>query len=216
MTLVALTGGIAAGKSTVADRLALHGALVIDADQVAREVVEPGTEALQAIVREFGPTVLTVDGMLDRAALASLVFPDSDARAKLNAIVHPAVKKRSQELFADAQRQEPGRVLVYAVPLVAESGRRDEFDLVVVVDAPRATRIDRLITHRGMTRQEATARVNAQASDEARRAIADVLLDASGTLDNTVAAADELSVALIDNWPDTLSLIPPRIPSPAT
>ena len=216
MTLVALTGGIAAGKSTVAERLALHGAKVIDADHIAREVVEPGTDALAAIVHAFGPSVLTSDGRLDRSALGAQVFSDSDARAKLNAIVHPAVKIRSQELFREAQRLEPDRVLVYAVPLVAESGRGDEFDLVIVVDAPRETRINRLVAHRGMTVEEATARVDSQASDDARRAIADVIVDASGTVEDTLRAADELSGALLENWPDTLALIPPRIPSPAT
>lgn len=199
----------------MASRLALHGALVIDADEIAREVVEPGTDALARIVKEFGPTVLTVDGVLDRAALGGIVFSDATARATLNSIVHPAVKARSQQLFRNAANSEPDRVVVYAVPLVAESGRGEEFDLVIVVDAPRNTRIDRLVTHRGMTREEATARVDAQASDDERRAIADVIVDASGTVDETIAAADELSAALAENWPNTLELVPPRIPSPA-
>jgi dephospho-CoA kinase len=213
MPIVAVTGGIAAGKSTVSDRLALHGALVIDADQLARDVVEPGSATLREIVTQFGPGVCHPDGSLNRAALGAIVFEDHAARARLNAIVHPAVKTLSETLFRKAQTEEPDRVVVYAVPLIAESGRRDEFDLVVVVHAPRAIRIRRLVAHRGMTEAEATNRVDAQASDEERLAIADVILDASGTLEQTVASADQLSEWLWRCWPDQLALVPPRFPS---
>lgn len=213
MTIVALTGGIAAGKSTVAERLAHHGVHVIDADQLAREAVLPGSPALAAIRDTFGPDVLHPEGTLNREALGKIVFSHPAARAQLNAIVHPEVKKLSAERFREAANTTPGRVLVYAVPLVAETGRTDEFDLVVVVDAPRAQRIDRLVTHRGLSVADATARVDAQATDSQRLAIADIVLDASGDMDTTVAAADELAVALERHWPDDLASLPTRFPS---
>ena len=213
MTIVALTGGIAAGKSTVSNRLADHGILIIDADQVARDVVEPGTETLSDIVSTFGERVLLPEGALNREALGAIVFSDPDARQKLNDIVHPAVKARSQELFRRAQQDEPHRVVVYAVPLVAESGRGEEFDLTVVVDAPRSQRISRLVDTRGLSVEQATARVDSQASDEERRSIADVIIDASGSLEDTLTAADELAGALIAHWPNELSRVAPRFPS---
>jgi len=213
MTIVALTGGIAAGKSTVSNRLADHGILVIDADQVARNVVEPGSHTLREIVTRFGEGVLLPDGALNREALGAVIFSDPEARQQLNDIVHPAVRARSQELFERAKQDEPNRVVVYAVPLVAESGRGEEFDLIVVVDAPRAQRIARLVDTRGFSNKDATARVDSQASDEERRAIADVIINASGSLDETLAAADQLAHALIAHWPDNLSLVAPRFPS---
>jgi len=213
MTIVALTGGIAAGKSTVSNRLADHGILVIDADQVARDVVEPGSHTLAEIVTTFGEGVLLPDGALNREALGAVIFTDPEARQQLNDIVHPAVRTRSQELFERAKQDEPNRVVVYAVPLVAESGRGEEFELIVVVDAPRAQRISRLVDTRGLSVEDATARVDSQASDEERRAIADVIVDTSGSLDETLTAADELARALIAHWPNTLSLVAPRFPS---
>ena len=212
MTIVALTGGIGAGKSTVTARLAEHGARVIDADEVAREVVAPGTPALQAIVEAFGNKVLGADGNLNRAALGEIVFADPEARNTLNAIVHPAVKNRSQELFAEASANDPAQVIVYAVPLLVESRGADSFDLVVVVDAPASQRISRLVEHRGMTPAEATARVDAQASDDERLAIADVVLDASGSIENTLLTADQLASALATHWPDRLTALPTRFP----
>ena len=193
MYLVGLTGGIASGKSAVAKRLSEHGAVVVDADVVAREVVEPGTEGLARIAEEFGPSVIGVDGSLDRAALGSIVFSDPERRAILNAITHPAVWKRSHELFDAAPADA---VVVYDVPLLAEGTRVDEFDLVVVVDANAETRIGRMVELRGMSREEATRRIGSQASDAERLAIADVVIDSNGTLDETLRQADELWVSL--------------------
>jgi dephospho-CoA kinase len=212
MTIVALTGGIAAGKSTVSDRLAQHGIHVIDADQVAREVVEPGTTALANIVAAFGEAVIHPDGSLNREALGKIVFADQAAREKLNAIVHPAVRHRSQQLFDQAHEHHSDTVVVYAVPLVAEGRSRDEFDLTVVVHTPRTMRISRLVDFRGMTEAEATARVDAQASDDERLAIADVVLDSSGEPADTLLAADQLAQALIAHWPNDLAGMPTHFP----
>ncbi|QHC58534.1 dephospho-CoA kinase [Rathayibacter sp. VKM Ac-2760] len=192
MHLAALTGGIASGKSTVARRLAEHGAVVVDADRLAREVVEPGEPALAAIAERFGPAVLRADGSLDRAALGAVIFSDPAARQDLNAITHPAVSLRSQELFAAAASADPHAVVVYDVPLLAESRGAGEFDEVIVVHAPREARVERLIALRGMTEAEARARVGAQASDEERLALADAVIDASGALDETLAQTDAL------------------------
>lgn len=213
MTIVALTGGIAAGKSTISDRLAEHGVLIIDADQVAREVVAPGTETLAKISQRFGQEVVHPDGTLNREALGSVVFSDPAARQVLNDLVHPAVRHRSQELFEKAHRDHPDRVVVYAVPLVAEAKRRDEFDLVVLAHAPHELRIARLVEYRGMTESEAAARVDAQASDDERLAIADIVVDSSGERSNTLLAADQLATALKAHWPDNLATIPTRFPT---
>ena len=192
MLLVALTGGIASGKSTVARRLAEHGAVIVDADQVARQVVEPGEPALALIADEFGPGVIAADGSLDRPALGAIIFSDPDGRQKLNAITHPAVLERSRALFAAAGEADSAAVVIYDVPLLVEAGRTDEFDLVVVVHAAAETRIARMIEQRGMTREEALHRINSQASDADRLAIADVVIDADGTLDETLAQTDAL------------------------
>ncbi|MBO0982523.1 dephospho-CoA kinase [Rathayibacter sp. SD072] len=192
MHLVALTGGIASGKSTVARRLAEHGAVVVDADRLAREVVEPGEPALEAIAERFGAPMIREDGTLDRAALGAVIFSDAAARADLNAITHPAVTERSQRLFAEAGAADPAAVVVYDVPLLAEGRGSAEFDEVVVVHAPQQTRIERLIALRGLSETEARSRVTAQASDEERLALADRVLDSSGSLEQTLARADEL------------------------
>lgn len=194
MVLIGLTGGIASGKSVVSSRLRELGAVVVDADVLAREVVEPGTPALARIAEEFGPGVIAADGSLDRAALGSIVFTDADARARLNAITHPAVWERAQELFDAATRVDPRAVIVYDVPLLAEGrgARPMTFDVVVVVDAPIDTRIARMVEHRGMTREEALHRIGAQASDAERLAIADVVIDNSGDLSDTLAQVDAL------------------------
>ncbi|NQX06788.1 dephospho-CoA kinase [Rathayibacter sp. VKM Ac-2856] len=192
MHLAALTGGIASGKSTVARRLAELGAVVVDADRLAREVVEPGEPALAAIAERFGPGTLRADGTLDRAALGAIVFSDSSAREDLNAITHPAVSRRSQELFAAAAAADPSAVVVYDVPLLAEARGAAEFDEVVVVHAPEETRVERLVALRGMTEAEARARVGSQASDEERLALADAVIDASGTLEETLSQVDAL------------------------
>lgn len=192
MLLVALTGGIASGKSTVAARLHQHGAVVVDADQVARDVVAPGEPALARIAEVFGAGVIAADGSLDRAALGAIVFADPQARVTLNGITHPAVLERSRTLFAAAAAADPNAIVVYDIPLLVEAGRHDEFDLVVAVAASEDTRVARMIRSRGMTREEALGRIRSQATDEQRRAIADVVIDADGSLDETLAQADAL------------------------
>ncbi|HOB57966.1 MAG: dephospho-CoA kinase [Microbacteriaceae bacterium] len=194
MYLIGLTGGIASGKSVVAKRLAEHGAVHVDADALAREVVEPGTEGLAAIERAFGPQVIAPDGSLDRPALGAIIFPDPEKRALLNSITHPAVWKRAKQLFDEAAAADPHAVVVYDVPLLAEASadRPMRFDLIVVVHANRDARIKRMIELRGMTREEATHRLNSQASDTERLAIADVVIDSNGTLEETLHQADEL------------------------
>lgn len=190
MFLIGLTGGIAAGKSVVADRLREHGAVHIDADVLAREVVGPGTEGLRRIAKEFGPGVITEDGTLDRPALGAIVFAEPERRELLNAITHPAVRRRARELIADARATDPDAVVVYDVPLLVEAAVDHEFDSVVVVHANEQTRVGRLIRLRGMTPAEAARRVASQASDEERLAVADVVIDANGTVDDTLAQAD--------------------------
>jgi dephospho-CoA kinase len=176
---VGLTGGIGAGKSEVSRRLAAQGAVVIDADLIAREVVEPGTEGLAEVVAAFGPEVLTPDGALDRARLGDIVFADPELRSKLNAIVHPRVARRMAELERAAG---PGVIVVHDVPLIAENARAGAYDMVVVVDAPPKIQAERLVRRRGMTREQARARMAAQASREQRLAIADIVIDNSGSL----------------------------------
>jgi dephospho-CoA kinase len=168
---IGLTGGIGSGKSAVAARLAARGAVVVDADAIAREVVEPGTAGLAAVVAEFGPSVLTPDGRLDRAAMATIVFSDPERRHALEAIVHPLVGERSAALLAAAP---PEAVVVYDVPLLAESvgtgrDRTGEFDAVVVVEAPLEVRLTRLVA-RGVAEADAWSRIAAQAGDAERRA----------------------------------------------
>ena len=194
MYVIALTGGIASGKSVVSRRLGELGAVVVDADVLAREVVEPGTPALAQIEARFGAGVIAPDGSLDRAALGAIIFPDALERAALNAITHPAVWARAGELFAAAEANDAYAVVVYDVPLLVEAStdRPLRFDLVTVVNASRQTRIDRLVTLRGMSRAEAEHRLNSQATDAERLAIADVVIDSDGELDETLAQADEL------------------------
>lgn len=189
MYLIGLTGGIASGKSTVARRLAEHGAVIVDADRIAREVVEPGTPALRAIAERFGSEVIAADGSLNRPALGAIVFTDERARLDLNGITHPAVVAESQRQFAAAAADA---VVVYDVPLLAEGRGSAEFREVVVVHAPAETRIRRLVDLRGMAEPEARNRVASQASDEERLAMADVVIDSSGTLEETLAQADAL------------------------
>lgn len=194
MRVIGLTGGIASGKSVVARRLAEHGAVHVDADELARDVVEPGEPALAEIVREFGPSILGPDGRLDRAALASVIFTDPERRAALNAITHPAVKQRARELMDEAATRDPDAVVVYDVPLLVEArvDAEHDFDLVVVVNASTETRIRRLVELRGLSREEAVHRLNSQVSDTERLAIADVVIDSNGTLEETLQQADRL------------------------
>ncbi|UOE45183.1 dephospho-CoA kinase [Agromyces larvae] len=192
MYLIGLTGGIASGKSTVARRLFEHGAVHIDADQLARKVVEPGTPALAAIVEAFGSGVLRADGSLDRTKLGTIVFADHEQLARLNAIVHPAVRELSGRLIAKAEADDPDAVVVYDVPLLVEAQVDHPFDLIVVTDAPRRAQVARLVEERGLDPAHAEARVDAQADREARTAIADVVIDTGGTLAHTMSQADAL------------------------
>jgi dephospho-CoA kinase len=186
--LVGLTGGIGAGKSVVAARLGELGAIVIDSDRLAREVVAPGTEGLAEVVAAFGEHVVT-DGALDRAALAQRVFADPRARERLEKIIHPRVRARTAELVNAAP---PGAVVVNDVPLLVEAGLADTFDLVIVVLASEPVRIGRLTDGRGMTEAEARSRIAAQATDEQRRAVADVVLVNDGTLAELRKAVDDV------------------------
>jgi dephospho-CoA kinase len=197
--LIGLTGGIASGKSTVARRLAEHGAVVVDADALAREVVQPGTPGLAEIERVFGASVIASDGSLNRPALGAIVFADAAKRELLNGITHPAIWNRAIELFQAAERDNPDAVVVYDVPLLAEAAedRPMTFDRVVVVHADIATRIERLVELRGMSRAEAESRLRAQASDADRLAFADVVIDSNGTLEHTLEQVDALWADLV-------------------
>ncbi|WP_280293620.1 dephospho-CoA kinase [Nocardia abscessus] len=177
MLRIGLTGGMGAGKSTVARALADLGAVVIDSDLIAREVVEPGTEGLAALVAAFGSDILAADGSLDRPALAAKAFGDDAARAKLNSITHPLVGKRTAELIAAAPADA---IVVQDIPLLVENGLAPLMNLVLIVDVDAETRIRRLVEFRGVVESDARARISAQATDEQRRAVADVLLDNSG------------------------------------
>jgi dephospho-CoA kinase len=192
--VIGLTGGIASGKSLVAARLAEHGAVHIDADLLARQVVEPGSRALARIADEFGRDVLAVDGSLDRAALGTLIFSDPQRRETLNEITHPAVKALAGELIAEAETHDPSAIVVYDVPLLVEAGVNNDriLDLIVVVHASRETRIRRLVELRGMSRQEAEHRLNSQATDTERLAVADVVIDNDGGLEHTMEQVDRL------------------------
>jgi dephospho-CoA kinase len=192
MPLVALTGGIASGKSTIARRLAEHGAVVIDADGLVRELQQPGQPVLADIAAEFGQGVLRADGTLDRGALGALVFGDRDRLAALNRIVHPAVRRESQRRFRAALDADPDAVVVYDVPLLAEARGAGEWDRIVVAHAPAEVRVARMVAHRGMSEPEARSRVASQASDEERLKIADVVIDTSGGMEHTLAQADAL------------------------
>jgi dephospho-CoA kinase len=189
MLRIGLTGGIGAGKSTVSAALAAHGAVVVDADRIAREVVEPGTPGLDAVVAAFGSRVLTADGALDRPALAAVVFADPAARSRLDGIVHPLVRRRAAELELAARQADQSAVVVHDVPLLVETGQAASYDLVLVVEAPEAVRVPRLVA-RGLPEDDARARIAAQATDEQRRAVADVVLRNDGTPEQLRAQVD--------------------------
>ena len=184
MLRVGLTGGIGSGKSEVARRLVIHGAVLIDADVAAREVVVPGSRGLSQIVAAFGDDVLSPDGSLDRARLGEIVFHDPGLRAKLNAIVHPLVREwmAAAERTAVQAADPPGPIVVHDVPLLAESRGKGGFDLVIVVDVPSELQVERLVSQRGMARGQARARMEAQASREQRLEVADIVIDNSGSL----------------------------------
>ena len=193
MLRVGLTGGIASGKSTVAAELAARGAVVIDADVLAREVVAPGTAALAAVQDRFGDAVLTPNGELDRAHLGRIVFADTTARRDLEQIIHPAVRRRAAEL---EQQAAPDAIVVHVIPLLVETEQADQFDVVVVVDTDREAQLTRLAERNGYSRADAAARIDAQATREQRRQVADVVLDNSGTPEDLAAQVAELWAGL--------------------
>lgn len=192
MPLIALTGGIASGKSTIAARLRKHGAVVVDADAIVRDVQRAGSPVLAEIAARFGQEVIRADGELDRAALGGIVFAEPQALAGLNAIVHPAVREESARRFAEAFAADADAVVVYDVPLLVEARVDDPWDLIVVAHAPAEVRERRLVELRGMTAEEARARIASQVADDARLAVADVVIDTTGTLDDTHAQVDRL------------------------
>jgi dephospho-CoA kinase len=192
---VGLTGGIASGKSTVANELARRGAVIIDADELAREVVEPGTPGLAAIVRRFGDGVLA-GGQLDRAALAKIVFADPQARRDLEGIIHPAVRRRAAELEAAVPHPS---VIVHMIPLLVETGQESDFDLCVVVDVDHQTQLARLMARGPMSAEEAESRIAAQATREQRLAAADIVVHNVGTINDLRKQLDNL-------WSDLVSV----------
>jgi dephospho-CoA kinase len=198
MPLVALTGGIASGKSTIAARFAEHGAVVVDADQIVRDVQRPGSPVLADIAAEFGVSMLASDGSLDRPALGARVFGDPDAVARLNAIVHPAVRLESARRFAAAFSDDPGAVVVYDVPLLVEARASDPWELIVVAHAPAEVRRRRLVELRGMSETDAAARISSQVSDDARLAVADVVIDTTGSIEETLHQTDDVWARLPD------------------
>ncbi|TFC29264.1 dephospho-CoA kinase [Cryobacterium sp. TMT2-18-3] len=192
MYLIGLTGGIASGKSTVARRLVQHGAVHIDADQLARVVVAPATPGLAKIADAFGDGMLLPDGSLNRMALGAVVFRDPEALDRLNAIVHPEVRARSNALIREAEDADRDAIVVYDVPLLVEARVDHPFDLVVVTQADEPTRVRRMVELRAMDAGEAERRIRAQASDADRHRIADVVIDTGGTLEQTLEQVDVL------------------------
>jgi dephospho-CoA kinase len=193
MLKVGLTGGIGAGKSEVSRLLEEHGAVIVDADKIAREVVEPGTPGLAAVAEEFGDEVLAPDGSLDRPRLGAVVFADAERLAALNAIVHPLVGERSAELERQAAADSASAVIVHDVPLLTENGLAPLYDVVLVVDASPENQLDRLVRLRGMTEEDARARMAAQATREERLALADIVIGNDGT-------PEELATRVREVW----------------
>jgi dephospho-CoA kinase len=194
MTRVGLTGGIGSGKSTVAAMLADHGAVIIDADQIAREIVEPGGVALVELVTEFGPRILQSDGTLSRAELARMAFSDPRATTRLNEIMHPLIRQEAARRMAEVPEAP---VVVYDMPLLVETGQADLVDLVVVVDVPEEVQVERAVRLRGLDEGDVRRRMEVQAVREDRVAAADVVIDNSGDLDETQAAVDSLWAWLV-------------------
>ena len=202
MLRVGLTGGIGSGKSEVARRLAEHGAVLIDADVAARKVVEPGSPGLAQVAAAFGDEVLRPDGSLNRERLGEIVFGDPGLRAKLNAIVHPLVREWMQEAERAAVQANDDAVVVHDVPLLAESRGMAGFDAVIVVDVPPDLQLERLVSRRGMPAEQARARMAAQAGREQRLAVADIVIDNSGSL-------DDLDRRIAEVWADLERRAPP-------
>ncbi|MBC7724454.1 MAG: dephospho-CoA kinase [Burkholderiaceae bacterium] len=192
MYLIGLTGGIASGKSLVSSRLAELGAVVIDADKLAREVVEPGTDALARIAEEFGPGIMSPEGRLDRAALGAIVFAHPQRLARLNAITHPAVTALARSRMDATSAADPAAIIVYDVALLVEASVTHPYDLVVVVEAGEEQRLRRMLENRGMTREDALRRLRSQSTDAERRAAADVVIDNSGSIEDTLTRVDAL------------------------
>lgn len=190
MPLIALTGGIAAGKSTVATRFRELGAHVVSADELVRFVQRGGSPTLNAIRERFGVGVIDSNGELDRAALGRLIFDDGIARADLEALVHPAIGTEFRARVADIRGQEPDAIIIYDIPLLVEARRATEFDGVIVLACDPAVRHDRLVAIRGLSSDEAWARINSQATEAARAEVADWLIDSSGSIDDTIAQTD--------------------------
>ena len=191
---VGLTGGVASGKSTVAAVLEELGAVVVDSDQIAREVVAPGTSGLAAVVAAFGVGVLGDDGALDRAALGRLVFADDEARRRLEQVVHPRVRARAAEVEAEAA---PGSLVVHDIPLLVETGQGERFPVVLVVDVPTEVQVDRMVSDRGWTREDAESRIAAQASREERLAVATHVIDNTGSREELRARVEEVHAELV-------------------
>lgn len=190
MTTIALTGGIASGKTTIANRLRELGAVVLDADQFARAAVEPGTPALRAIRDRFGEHVLCDDGTLDRARLGAIVFADDDEREALNAIVHPEIRRLTDDAKRAARADDPDAIVVHDIPLLLESRHNYDYDEIWVADAPAEVRLERLLEDRGLDRVEGQRRIDAQVSDDERRRVADVLFDTTAPLGDTLDQVD--------------------------
>lgn len=189
MLKIGLTGGIASGKSSVAKQLKDLGAVIIESDVLARQVVEPGTEGLDEIVARFGPKIVTADGSLNRSRLGEIVFTDDRARADLNRIVHPRVREATNR----ALREIPeGGVAVQVIPLLVETGQQHDFDKVVVVDVPESVQLERLMARNGLSREDAQARIAAQASRAERLAAADYVIENSGSFERTRIQVEEL------------------------
>lgn len=193
MLRIGLTGGIGSGKSTVASLLKERGALIIDADAISRQLMQPGEKTLNEVVQAFGQEILTEQGELDRAALASIVFNDEDARHQLNAIVHPAVRDRSKKIAAEALKDTSfSGVIIEDIPLLTETGQASSFDGVIVVETTEEIRMDRLVNQRGMSQKDAYDRIRAQATDEQRRAIATWVIDNSGSREETERQVEKI------------------------
>lgn len=192
MKLVALSGGIASGKSTIAKRLSELGAVHLDADQFAQDAVMPGSTGLSKITEHFGTQILTAEGALDRGALGEIVFANAKELAALNSIVHPEVRHLVDARLREIEALHPDAVVIYDVPLLVEAGVEMDWDLVVIAEAPESVRMQRLINIRGMSGDEAAKRIANQASDDERRAIADVVIDTGGSMEHTIEQTDAL------------------------
>ena len=199
---IGLTGGIASGKSTVADALAAHGAVIIDADVLAREVVEPGSPGLDEVVDRFGAEVLTPQGALDRSRLAEVIFADAGAREDLNAIIHPLVRARAAELERAAAAADPTVIIVQVIPLLVETGQADRFDAVVVVDLPTEAQRTRLMARNGLSEEQADRRIAAQATRADRLAAATYVIDNAGPPEAVTEQVDALWTALVSRPSD--------------